>query len=145
MYDALRLEITNTSSDPSATGWRDYTYINGSSQTAPNDAAGIATQNTFFVTGDYDGNGIVDAADYTLWRDSLGSTTNLAADGNENEIVDAGDYDVWTMHFGQTAGGGASSAQSERVPEPSCSVLLVTGILAMWTRRRTGLSSRTRP
>ncbi|HZZ27302.1 MAG TPA: polysaccharide lyase family protein [Pirellulales bacterium] len=40
MYDALRMEITNTSASPSTTGWDDYTYINGSSTTAPNDAAG---------------------------------------------------------------------------------------------------------
>ncbi|HTQ38596.1 MAG TPA: polysaccharide lyase family protein [Pirellulales bacterium] len=42
MYDALRMEITNTSASPSTTGWFDYTYINGGSQTAPNDAAGLS-------------------------------------------------------------------------------------------------------
>ena len=26
------------------------------------------------VDGDYNGNGVVDAADYTVWRDSLGQT-----------------------------------------------------------------------
>ena len=30
------------------------------------------------VPGDYNDNGIVDAADYTIWRDTLGSTTDLA-------------------------------------------------------------------
>jgi hypothetical protein len=34
------------------------------------------------VVGDYKDNGIVDADDCTVWRDSLGSTTNLAADGD---------------------------------------------------------------
>ena len=33
MYDAMRMEITNTSSDPSVTGWYDYTYINGNHST----------------------------------------------------------------------------------------------------------------
>ena len=135
-YDALRLEITDTSASPSTTDWHDYTYISGSSQMAPIDALGLAAQNTFFVPGDYNGNGIVDAADYSVWRDSLGSATDLAADGNENGMVDAGDYDVWTTHFGQTAAGsGASSAESATVPEPSCLVLLISGILSMWTRR----------
>ena len=42
MYDALRMEITNTSANPTTTGWHDYTYINGSSQTAPVDSIGQA-------------------------------------------------------------------------------------------------------
>ena len=31
------------------------------------------------VPGDYNQNGIVDAADYTIWRDTLGSTTDSAS------------------------------------------------------------------
>ncbi len=34
------------------------------------------------VAGDYNGNGVVDAADYTIWRDTLGSTTDLRANGD---------------------------------------------------------------
>jgi polysaccharide lyase family 4-like protein len=47
MYDALRMEITNTSASPSTTGWYDYTYINGSSQTAPVDSNGLTASNVF--------------------------------------------------------------------------------------------------
>jgi hypothetical protein len=66
--------------------------------------------------GDYNGNGVVDAADYTVWRDALGANVVAysSADGNGNGIVDQADYDVWKMHFGQTiagAGGGAESAE----------------------------------
>ena len=41
MYDALRMEITNTSANPTVTGWHDYTYItdiSGSTSAAANDA-----------------------------------------------------------------------------------------------------------
>ena len=34
------------------------------------------------VPGDYNANGTVDAADYTIWRDTLGSTTDLRANGD---------------------------------------------------------------
>jgi hypothetical protein len=38
MYDALRMEITNTSANPDVTGWDDYTYINGTTYIGQNDA-----------------------------------------------------------------------------------------------------------
>ena len=42
------------------------------------------------AAGDYNGNGLVDAEDYSVWLASLGSTTNLTADGNGNGTVDLG-------------------------------------------------------
>ena len=47
------------------------------------------------LAGDYNSNGVVDAADYVVWRKGLGTTYTQA------------DYDVWRAHFGQTAGSGA--------------------------------------
>jgi hypothetical protein len=47
------------------------------------------------VPGDYNADGVVDVADYNMWRASWGSQTRLAADGNKNGIVDAADYVVW--------------------------------------------------
>ncbi|MGA2230949.1 MAG: polysaccharide lyase family protein [Tepidisphaeraceae bacterium] len=41
MYDALRMEITNTSANPATTGWYDYEYITATSQTFQNDAIGL--------------------------------------------------------------------------------------------------------
>ena len=74
------------------------------------------------LLGDYNQNGIVDAADYALWRDTNGDIgKDLAADGNENGMVDAADYDVWRAHFGNTAnlGGGAYLPDTAAVPEPA--------------------------
>ena len=50
---------------------------------------------------DYNKNGVVDAADYTVWRDSVGQTgPGLAADYNGDQVVNQKDYDAWRFHFG---------------------------------------------
>ncbi|TWT73578.1 Soluble aldose sugar dehydrogenase YliI precursor [Posidoniimonas polymericola] len=72
---------------------------------------------------DYNGDGLVDAADYTVWRDAV-ATNDLTADGNNDGVVDALDYAVWRRNFGFTyvAPGGA-------VPE-SGAMLLACWVLA---------------
>lgn len=52
---------------------------------------------------DYNSDGNVNAADYTVWRDTLGSTTDLRADGDENGTVEAADYEFWRTRFGETS------------------------------------------
>jgi PEP-CTERM motif len=52
------------------------------------------------VVGDYNRDGNVDAADYTVWRDTLGSNTFMAADGNGNGTIDAGDLTKWKTGLG---------------------------------------------
>ncbi|TWT90854.1 Rhamnogalacturonan endolyase YesW precursor [Pseudobythopirellula maris] len=59
------------------------------------------------LTGDYNGNGVVDGADFTVWRDSLGSETDLRADGDHNGIVEMADYDLWVERFGDVAAAPA--------------------------------------
>jgi CSLREA domain-containing protein len=62
------------------------------------------------LPGDYNLNGIVDAADYSLWRDTLDSITDLRADGNGDGMVNQADYNVWRTNFGATLPVGASGA-----------------------------------
>jgi hypothetical protein len=94
------------------------------SDTAGNGFAGEVRYAGGGLVGDYNGDGFVNLADYTVWRDTLGSTTNLAADGNNNGSIEAGDYGVWKSNFGSSSGGGALVASSAQVPEPSTVVLL---------------------
>lgn len=54
-----------------------------------------ATFNVAPGPGDYDGNGFVDNDDNLVWRSTYGSTTDLRADGNSDGVVNAADYTVW--------------------------------------------------
>ena len=79
---------------------------------------GVAFIPSPVLPGDYNRNGRVDAADYVLWRKTLGVTGLTAysgADGSGNGSVGQEDYGVWRAHFGETlpppvAGSGVSSA-----------------------------------
>ena len=51
------------------------------------------------ISGDYNGNGVVDAADYTVWRDNLGKSVTLPNDTTPGTVVQA-DFDVWKNNFG---------------------------------------------
>lgn len=86
--------------------------------------------------GDYNADGTVNAADYVVWRNSLGATgANLPADGNGDLVVNQTDYEVWRSHFGMTSGSGLASS----VPEPASAILfaLVACGLALCRKRLT--------
>jgi hypothetical protein len=89
-----------------------------------------ATALTELLAGDYNGNGVVDAADYVVWRDTLGSIY-LEGDGDRNGMVDANDYAVWRANFGRMTGATAGLPSSASVPEPpSLLLLLLAGVLS---------------
>ncbi|MGD9635694.1 MAG: hypothetical protein AB7G28_14725 [Pirellulales bacterium] len=66
------------------------------------------------LPGDFNDDGKVDAADYTVWRDGLGSTRTPE------------EYGVWRTHFGQS-GSGAGSAAAVAVPETASFFLAACG------------------
>jgi hypothetical protein len=65
------------------------------------------------LAGDYNGNGVVDAADYVMWRD------------NPNAFGGAAGYTTWKANFGNTlgSGSGASSENFGVIPEPAAGLL----------------------
>jgi hypothetical protein len=86
--------------------------------------------------GDYNGDGAVGAADYVVWRNTLGQnvTAGEGADGDGNGVVNDVDYVVWTLYFGATA--VPDGAHSASVPEPTSPILLLLSCLSMLCRRR---------
>jgi hypothetical protein len=84
------------------------------------------------LPGDFNSNGVVDAADYVLWRGG-GPLANDTTPG-----VQPGDYTVWRSGFGRTVGSGADSADellSAAVPEPATLVIVSAAILLATVRR----------
>jgi autotransporter-associated beta strand protein len=91
------------------------------------------------LVGDYNGNGVVDAADYTVWRDSLGSGTALAnRDPLNTGNVSQADFISWRNNFGATLGSGAGSLATSAVPEPATIALVAmcVAFAASGARRR---------
>jgi hypothetical protein len=59
--------------------------------------------------GDYNNNGIVDAADYILWRATLGQAVLNDGDGADGDMsgqIDEGDYTYWKSQFDNLTKGG---------------------------------------
>lgn len=80
------------------------------------------------VPGDYNDNGVVDAADYVLWRNSGPLQFEVDTPGT----VNGADYTAWRARFGKTtAGAGSGSITISLVPEPATMVLAVLGLLAI--------------
>lgn len=78
------------------------------------------------LLGDYNDDGSVDAADYGVWRDSLGQTgVGLAADGDGDGVVGDGDYAVWRLFFGESVAGLGGTS----VPEPASLVQWIAGVV----------------
>ena len=86
------------------------------------------------LPGDYNGDGQVNIEDYDVWTSTLGSTSDLRADGNGNLLIDLADYTIWRDNLSLA---GASLTAATSVPEPSMATLLaLAGMAGALVRRR---------
>ena len=101
---------------------------------------GVAVQLSVIsiLSGDYNRDGIVDAADYTVWRDTFGQTVaaGTGADGDGNGMIDQADYDNWVLNFGTTVGTLPGAGTAAAVPEPPTFWLAISAIGLFYLGRR---------
>lgn len=82
------------------------------------------------LTGDYNGDGTVNIADYTVWRDNLGADESvLQGPGDGSGTVDAGDYTEWKNNFGAVAPAAGALVGTARVPEPTAVGIIALALL----------------
>jgi hypothetical protein len=75
------------------------------------------------LAGDYNNDGIVNAADYVVWRNAAAGAT-LPNDTTPG-VVTAADYAVWRANFGNSLAAGSGAATFSGVPEPSGVLLAI--------------------
>ena len=83
--------------------------------------------------GDYNLDGVVDAADYTAWRDGVGTSYAGAGDGDFDGDVDEDDFAVWRSEFGfvRTPFVPSGSGQAATtVPEPGTLFPMLAALVA---------------
>lgn len=89
---------------------------------------------TLSLPGDYNNDGAVDAADYTVWRDNLGSEVVLSNDTSPGRVTEL-DYEVWKGNFGRVWSPGGSAAEAANAPEPTSAMLFCLALCGLATTR----------
>ena len=96
------------------------------------------------IDGDFNGDGAVNAADYTVWRNHLGEAneTNINNNGDGNGVGPS-DYTLWKMSYGNSnPGSGGGGLLPSAVPEPTSLALLMLAAAAWCAARRGPASSK---
>ena len=84
------------------------------------------------LVGDYNDDGTVDAADYTVWRKNVGQSSLPNRDPMNVGAVGQADFNSWRIHFGQSAGTGSHAS----IPEPAATVYAILLVAIILGRRR---------
>ncbi len=91
------------------------------------------------LPGDFNNDGQVNTADYTVWRDNLGGSFDLNGNGDETgdsaRVVDTADYTLWKTNCGSSGAASLAIASSQSIPEPGTLMLLVLAAGGLTMRR----------
>ena len=90
------------------------------------------------LDGDYNDDGVVDAADYTVWRDNVGNPAGSLPNDPSDQPIGETQYLTWRGNYGSSLSGSPSAgvASAAEAPEPQAFVLLVLGMVALGLGQR---------
>ena len=121
-------------------GWADISaddqtlyFARGSNWRDGNTDLWQASRINVALAGDYNDDGRIDAADFTVWRDNFGAPAGTLPNDATGLPIGQSQYDVWAVNFGQSAVAGEFSTPA--VPEPS-SLLFVLSLIVGFSRCR---------
>lgn len=80
------------------------------------------------LPGDYNEDGVVNLADYTVWRNNLGAPAGTLPNDDDGGTIGTLQYETWKANFGSSLDSAAATAN---VPEPSTVLLLSLGLFAL--------------
>jgi hypothetical protein len=86
----------------------------------------VVTEETSVLQGDYNQNGTIDAADYSVWRDLFLVDDAILPNDPTPNVIDESDYEYWKDHFGESLSGPGGAAAN--VPEATSRTLLLIGL-----------------
>jgi hypothetical protein len=81
------------------------------------------------LPGDYNSDGLVDAADYSVWRNNVGSAAGSLPNDPDGGTIGPAQYATWVANYGRV------SESSVAVPEPSGAILLLVSATVAASRR----------
>jgi fibronectin-binding autotransporter adhesin len=87
------------------------------------------------LSGDYNADGVVDAADYTVWRDNLGGPAGTLSNDFDGGEIGAAQYDTWSALYGSVSAPSALGSNAA-VPEPSGGLLALGWLVKVAFSRR---------
>jgi autotransporter-associated beta strand protein len=93
---------------------------------------GILTVGPAILAGDYNSDGVVNAADYVVWKKNIGQPSQTLPNDTTGVIVGQAQYDLWRSNFGSTTAlpGSGAVEMTSAIPEPSSVALLTLGLAA---------------
>jgi hypothetical protein len=80
------------------------------------------------LPGDYNEDDVVDAADYTVWRDNLGQPAGTLPNDADGGVIGPLQYQTWVTHYGEN-----NLSTSSIIPEPTAASVALAALASLLT------------